>query len=147
MTDHIDIDPSTTGERHVAPEAPATPVQGQPCAATTKEGAPCRGPALVGGPYCQFHSPDTKPAMDAGRLIGGVRYGLDLGPALDVSSLEGLQEVVRAALAGVAVGKITTSQATAITGLLRVAADLLDQASQKELKVLHDRLNVLLDAK
>jgi hypothetical protein len=43
------------------------------CAAHNMLGAPCNARPLQDGPYCRFHDPDLKAAVDEGRRLGGLR--------------------------------------------------------------------------
>ena len=114
--------PETTDHPAVEP-APAADPGKPPCGARTAAGSPCGAFATVGD-YCAFHAPDaeTRALMAQSRQQGGLaatapRLGLDLaGAPIDVTSLEGLQQLLNATASAVALARITSLSNAKNTG-------------------------------
>jgi hypothetical protein len=102
------------------------------CRGVSKNGNRCRslaGPSV----YCGNHSPDAIASLTAlvGKSLGGQALKAPLGlglaevdaGAVDLASQEGRRALLSAAARALALGKCTASTATALTGVVRAAAE------------------------
>lgn len=97
----------------------------RPCAATRRDGAPCRAPALPGRAHCFAHDPARQEAQRAARSKGGrgkataARAG-KLVPATLRPVLDGLLDVFDEVKAGNLDPKVGTALGSIAAAIVRV---------------------------
>jgi hypothetical protein len=131
----------------------AAPVGSRRCTATTQAGRPCQIAAGPGG-YCIAHTtdPQAKATLAAARSAGGkaprVNVQVGLAPAvaeaIDLSSSAGQLAILSATARALAIGRVSANTATALAGVVRTAASIVQADQQAELETLTQRVDQLL---
>ena len=107
----------------------------QRCSGTNLDGGPCSGYRQPSSPYCVFHDPARRAAVEAGRVKGGkgktnaARARKDLPPAMTPAEL---QRVLSGTLRGVLSGRIAPNVANACAALGRTLIVIREATETEE---------------
>ncbi len=124
------------------------------CGESTKAGGACRTPKMSGRSRCRFHEAQHDPALGAlvatdrqrGGAIRTVReFGLDI--PVDLSTPESTRTVAERVAGAVLAGKITASQAQAVSTLITAALRATEAAVTRDLEELERRIEEELEAR
>ena len=116
------------------------------CTAITKEGKPCRAPALLGDNKCASHSerPEVKRGMELARLRGALSVALGKMPAEfrrpDFSRHEGIRAMIEDVAAATAQGAMAPSVAQALASLANVALRATELGVELRLAELEEKV-------
>ena len=130
----------------------AGPAPPNVCGEPTKAGGTCRTPKLAGRSRCRFHEAQHDPALAAlvavDRQRGGAlrtvrEFGLDID--VDLSTPESTRTVAERVAGAVLAGKITASQAQAVSTLITAALRATEAAVTRDLKELERRIEEELE--
>lgn len=101
------------------------------CQAETRAGLPCTNAPLPGRPYCRFHdqSPDSiEQRREWSKRGGEGRSTIKRAAKRIPPTLQGVQEVLHRALAGLESGELEPGRATAMGNVARALVTLTEAA-------------------
>jgi hypothetical protein len=123
------------------------------CTATKVDGSPCTNGGIGSSGRCLAHTDDAgvKAVVAAARARGGaqprVRLGMTVADDLDLASPEGAVGILAAVVKAVAIGKISASQASAITQAVRTALVAVEMVTSAQLRDLQAQLDAAIEAR
>jgi len=108
----------------------------KPCQAKTKDGEPCRTPALAGSDFCFFHDPDRADERFEGRAAGGRQNRMSTlsadAPDVQVETCQDVARLLSATINQVRKGELDPRVANAVGYLANIFIKAIEQGDMEK---------------